>query len=305
MNQMNVSGFDLNLVRVFLAVWELRSLTAAGDRLGLTQPAISHALRRLRERFDDPLFVRTGRAMVPTDAAARLHEPLERAYGLIRQAVQDHGAFAPQATERCFRVAMSDVSEIYFLPRLTAWLEAVAPRLRMDVVPLAVDQIGAMLRVGEVDLAIGHLPEIEGECVSRHLLSDRLLCMVRAGHPVGETLDREAFAGLRHIHAGASAPGHHMVDHRLAELDMRRSIALRVGHLTVAPDIVRTTDLAVIYPGGLARSINADGAFRLLPLPFDLPSIEVKTYVHPRFAADPGIGWLLDGIAGLFRSEAD
>ena len=302
MSEKNVRGFDLNLIRVFLAIWDLRSLTAAGERLLLTQPAMSHALRRLRERFDDPLFVRAGSLMMPTDAAIQLHEPLERAFGLISHAVQEHGSFDAGATQRVFRVAMSDVSEIYFLPRLLARLEAVAPRLRVDIVPLEVDHVRGLLRVGEVDMAIGHLPAIEDGCVSHHLLTDRLVCLVRAGHPAAEgELTLERFAELQHIHAGTTAPGHQMVDQCLRELGHKRAVRVRVGHLTVAPDIVRTTDLAVIYPESLARRIN-DGGLRLLPLPFAVPPIEVKVHVDAKFAGDVGVRWLLDAVMQVFTS---
>src|ERR1700741_2956187 len=102
---------DWNLLRVFLAIWDLRSLTAAGDRLGLTQPAVSHALRRLRTLFDDPLFVRTPTGMAPTDAAAPLYPPLAQAFGIINVAVQQLTKFDPATAERVFRVSMSDMSE--------------------------------------------------------------------------------------------------------------------------------------------------------------------------------------------------
>jgi DNA-binding transcriptional LysR family regulator len=101
---------DLNLLRVFVAIWDLRSLTAAGDRLGLTQPAISHALRRLRDRFGDPLFVRVGHRMLPTDAAVQMHEPLDQAFELLNRTLQSGVVFDPRVTERTFRVAMSEVA---------------------------------------------------------------------------------------------------------------------------------------------------------------------------------------------------
>src|SRR5258708_27859066 len=103
----NNTGLDLNLLRIFLAIWDLRSLTAAGDRLGLTQPAISHALRRLRDRFDDPLFVRAANRMLPTEAAVRLHEPFHQAFAIINRAIQERAAFDPTTSPRVFLVAMS------------------------------------------------------------------------------------------------------------------------------------------------------------------------------------------------------
>jgi hypothetical protein len=123
MTKHHIGVADLNLLRVFLAIWDLRSLTAAGDRLGLTQPAVSHALRRLRNLFDDPLFLRTPGGMVPTDAAYRLHPPLAQAFAIINEAVQQTGKFDPATVQRVFRVSMSDMSEFYFLPPLVAMLD--------------------------------------------------------------------------------------------------------------------------------------------------------------------------------------
>jgi Transcriptional regulator len=114
MNKPNLGIADLNLLRVFLAIWDLRSLTAAGDRLGLTQPAVSHALRRLRNLFEDPLFVRRPTGMVPTEAAFRLYPPLAQALSIINDAVQQHAKFDPATARREFRISMSDMSEFLF-----------------------------------------------------------------------------------------------------------------------------------------------------------------------------------------------
>ena len=295
------TGLDLNLLRVFLAIWDLRSLTAAGDRLGLTQPAISHALRRLRDRFDDPLFVRAANRMLPTDAAVRLHEPLDQAFGIINRAIQERVTFDPKMTQRVFRVAMSDVSEVIHLPRLMARLVRVAPLVRLDVVPLAVDSIVGAMRAGEVDLAIGYLRNLDGECVSKALFEDKFVCMVRRGHPMGRSkLTKDNFINLRYIHAGTSAPGHQMIEQWLAETGIKRQIAVRLGHFTVAPDIVRDTDLAVIFPEGLARQLNSTKAFRLVTLPFDLPPVQIMVHTHARFASDMGINWLRDTLVMMF-----
>ena len=297
----NNSGLGLNLLRVFLAIWDLRSLTAAGDRLGLTQPAISHALRRLRDRFDDPLFVRAANRMLPTEAAVRLHEPFDQAFGIINRAIQERVAFDPRVTQRVFRVAMSDVSEVYYLPRLMARLVRVAPSVRLDVVPLAVDAVVGAMRAGEVDLAIGYLKNLEGECTSQALFDDKFVCMVRSGHPIGRSkLTKANFINLRYVHPGTSAPGHQMIEQWLAETGIKRQIAVRLGHFTVAPDIVRDTDLAVIFPESLARQLNSAKAFRLLTLPFDLPPVEITVHIHPRFASDTGIGWLRDTMVAMF-----
>ena len=122
--------FDLNLMKVFLAIWELQSVTAASERLGLTQPAVSHGLRRLREHFQDPLFTRVGHVMAPTATATELYKAFDQAMQTIGQSMQQQRQFDPATTARVFRIAMSDVSEFYFLPALLAHLETRAPRAR-------------------------------------------------------------------------------------------------------------------------------------------------------------------------------
>lgn len=297
-------GIDLNLLRVFCAIWDLRSLTAAGDRLGLTQPAISHALRRLRDRVGDPLFVRSTNRMLPTDAAIRLHEPFDRALTIIARAMQERTAFDPMTTERSFRIAMSDVAEVFALPRLMTTLARIAPNARVDVTPLQPVASVNALRSGEIDLAIGHLRDTDEGCVSRDAFNDRLVCMVRSTHPLAKgRLTRKNFGELRFFYARMTGPIHQMVEQWLIESEARPRIAGR-GHFTVAADIVRATDLAAIFPEAVARGLGRPRDFRLLSLPFDLPPIEVKVVSHSRFAADMGITWLRDVVVDVLRQTA-
>jgi len=304
MNQTNSGLTDLNLLRVFLAIWDLRSLTAAGERLGLTQPAVSHSLRRLRTLFDDPLFVRTPQTMVPTEAAIRLHGPLDEAFGIISLAMQAHGHFDPATASRVFKISMSDMSEFYFLPPLLAALESTAPKVRFEVTQLASESAGAAMRAGEIDLALGYVPGLEEGCIGDTLFSDEHVCLVRAGHPLkGKKASKQDLAGLRYVYASTNATGHRMIEQWLAELGMERDIVLRLPHFIVAPEIVRTTDLAVIFPRSIAERFNRGHAFRLLALPFDLPAIEVKIHTHVRFSSDAGIQWLRDVLMDMFAVQ--
>ncbi len=293
MSTTNPASLDLNLTRVFLAVWDARSLTDAGERLHLTQPAVSHALRRLREQFDDPLFVRVSNSMVPTEAATRLEGPVRQALAIIHRAVNEHGGFDPARSERTFRIAMSDVSEFVLLPPLLAVLARCAPGVRIESIRIDPSTVGAQLRTGEKDLAIGFLPDLGEGCVGHRLLVDTCVCLVRAGHPSANVaLDADGFARLRFVHAGIDATGHQMTDRWLEQVGIQRTIALRVGHFTIAPEIVRSTDLAVIFPRSMAERVNRANDFCLLPLPADPLTFEVKVHTHPNFASDSGIQWL-------------
>lgn len=296
---------DLNLLRVFIAIWDLRSLTAAGDRLGLTQPAISHALRRLRERFGDPLFVRVANRMLPTDAAVQLHEPLDQAFELLNRTLQSGVAFDPRVTERTFRVAMSDIAEVYILPRLMSELARVSPFVRVDIVPFFPDSVVSSMRSGEIDLAIGALSVSDKDCNSTDTLTDRYICLVRAGHPIAKSrLIRSNFAKLRFFFARTTSSVYQLAEQWLADENARPRIAVR-GHFTTAPEIVRRSDLAAIFPRLLALDLHRAKDFRLLDLPFDLPAIEVKVHSHSRFVNDAGIRWMCQTSAKLLSNSAD
>lgn len=298
MSQVN-NPLDLNLLRVFFAIWDLRSLTAAGERLGLTQPAISHALRRLRERFGDPLFVRVANRMLPTDAAVRLHEPLDQAFELLNRTLQSGVVFDPRVTERTFRVAMSDIAEVYLLPRLITELSRISPFIRVHIVPLVPESLVSSMRSGEIDLAIGAISMSDKDLASIDIVNDRYICLVRANHPIAKSrLTRSSFSKLRFFFARTRSTVYQLAEQWLADEAVRPQIAVR-GHFTTAPEIVRHSDLAAIFPRMLALDLHRVRDFRLLDLPFELPSMEVKVHSHSRFANDTGIKWMCQTSAAI------
>lgn len=302
MSQIN-NQLDLNLLRVFLAIWDLRSLTAAGDRLGLTQPAVSHALRRLRERFSDPLFVRVANRMLPTDAAVRLHEPLDQAFELLNRTLQSGVVFDPRVTERTFRVAMSDIAEVYLLPRLIDELSRISPLIRVHIVPLFPESLVSSMRSGEIDLAIGAVSVSDKDLISIDIINDRYICLVRANHPIAKSrLTRSNFSKLRFFFARTTSSVYQLAEQWLADEDARPRIAVR-GHFTTAPEIVRRSDLAAIFPRLLALDLHRAKDFRLLDLPFELPPMEVKVHSHSRFANDTGIKWMFQTSAAILKQH--
>ncbi|MGI4860727.1 MAG: LysR family transcriptional regulator [Janthinobacterium lividum] len=304
---MNMGLVDLNLLRVFLAIWENRSLTTAADQLGLTQPAVSHALRRLRLHFGDPLFTRGPTGMDPTAVATRLHVPLEEAMRAIRIATQPHGSFDPASATLTFRLSMSDMSEFYFLPALLAHTARHAPGIGFDVIPLLADGIGPALRGGQLDLALGYFPDLGNDCSGTKMFEDEHVCLVRTGHPVAARLPLgpDDMRALRYIRASKDPTGHRRVDKWLEDLGIARQVALSLPHFTVAPDIIRQTDLAMIFPRRIAQLFNRDEGFALLPLPVPLPPIEVSIHGHHRFADDAGLQWLRATVMSLFADPDD
>jgi len=306
MKQMNIGAVDLNLLKTFIVIWELRSLTAAADRLHLSQPAVSHALRRLPQMFDDPLFVLSTSAMVPTETAIRLHEPISRALGIIHEALHTHASFEPATATRTFHLVMSDMSCSHVLPVLMEELAHAAPHVSIEVAQMAMENLGAAMRNGDIDLAFGYLPGLPEDCQSQLVLYDDYVCMLRKDHPLaGQPLTMENMLQLRYVHPSTNTTGHQLAEDMLRNAGVKRDFALRMPHFTVAPQIVRSTDLALFLPRSIAERHNLDGASVLLDLPLQMPRIPVSIYTHTRFSADSGIQWLRSLLIEMFGRELE
>ncbi|MDR6599447.1 DNA-binding transcriptional LysR family regulator [Achromobacter deleyi] len=283
----------MNLMRVFLTVLHERSVTRAAQRLNLTQPAVSYALARLRERFDDPLFVRTATGMQPTPIAFALAGPIERGMNSFAEAVNLRQRFDPATSTRRFRLSMSDIGEMVFLPVLMERVHALAPRLRVEVVEIALEQLPQALKDGEVDLAIGNLAGLGRHTRHADLFSERYACMGRRGHPVlSAGLTRGQFKRLDHILVAARGSAHRLLDDVLGEAGLHRQPYLTLPHFSAAAEIVRRTDLTVTLPYRAALWFNRDNAFEIRALPIALPPLCVTVHWHPRFESDPGTMWL-------------
>ena len=298
---MNVSGLDLNLLRAFDAVLRDGSVTAAGERLGLSQPAMSNALSRLRRLLDDPLFMRTPRGMRPTPFAQRLAAPVQQALDLIRTGLSQQAGFDPKTSDRVFRLQLTDVGEIVFLPPLLARLKRDAPGVGIEVEQRRQEDVGDALAAGEIDLAVGFLPELFGGVVQRRLFRDQYVCLVRADHPaVGARLTLARFLDASHVLVSAEGSPHQIVEQTLRARGLRRRIALRVPHFMVIPMILARTDYMVIVPKGFVQAMTPLGRFKSLRLPVDIPQLDVKVHWHERFDQDPGIAWLRGVLVELY-----
>jgi len=302
MKSVNFNTFDLNLVRVFLALWELRNVTAAADRLNLTQPAVSHALKRLRDQFSDPLFTRVGKSMMPTEAARRLYVPFSTALDTLRETMISHGLFDPVNSTRVFTIAMSDISETYVLPPVLAALSTQAPDLRVRSVQLEADEIEVKLRSGQVNMAIGYIPRLtEPEFDSRFLLEDRFVCLLRRDHPwASRRLALSDLEKLEFVEVAVNATGYQMVRTLLDETGVRQNVRAQIEHFSVLPEIVRATDLVAIYPMSVASRLVQSGEFVTLELPFAVPTIDIRLHFHASFRNDPGVAWFSAFLASIF-----
>ncbi len=294
MDSKRLLRFDLNLIKVFLAIWEAGSLTLAAERLGLTQPAVSHALKRLRDEFGDPLFVRTGKSMEPTQTAIGLRAAFEQAVRLVGGTMRQARSFEPATSTREFRIAMTDTGEFVILPRLLAALQAAAPGVGVRSVRVAPDDLAAALRTGQVDVAIGYQPALaRSGCTGRRLTVDRIVCLFRAGHPLAaRPWTVEAFSRLTFLDVAPDATGYRMARQAVADRGVPYRVAAQLNHFTVLPEIIRRTDHAALFPVSVLVEVNRHGEFDHRELPFDVPPFEVNFWLHDSFANDPGLDWL-------------
>ena len=306
---MNPNRLDLNLLRVFDAILETRSVTTAASSLSLTQSAVSNQLARLRDAFDDPLFVRTSEGMVPTPRAMAIAEPVRKSLLAIRLCLEEQLGFDPATSDRTFKIFMSDVGQMIFMPRLLERITKVAPRVNIHTVQVPQPKMRDMaLESGEVDLAAGYFENFDGSFRQQLLFEESYVGMVRCGHPsIGDMLSLDTFLHTPHLVYQPTGGGHGLqgsaVDHAFAAADVPRRVAMRAAHSMGVTSIVSNTDLLVIVPSRLAAACRELADVRILALPVEIPKFQIKQHWHERFHHDPGNCWLRGLVAELFQNR--
>src|SRR5438046_4358273 len=249
---MNVRDVDLNLLRVFDAVLRERGVTPAAAGLGLTQPAVSNALSRLRGVFGDPLFVRTPKGMDATPFARELAEPVRQALALLDAALAHGPGFDPASATRAFRFYMSDLGQIEFLPPLIERVQRAAAGVRLEAVALEVEDIAGALASGTLDLAVGFLPALGPPIERRALFRDPYVCLMRADHEI-KSLTRKRFLDAAHVLVSYRG-GHRVIEEAFERAGVR--VALRVPPFTVAPMVLERRRLSLTPPGRVAPGVD-------------------------------------------------
>ncbi len=297
---MNLQSFDLNLLRVFDAIYIERSISRAASRLNLSQPAVSNALARLRERMGDPLFERTAEGMAPTPRAKTIAEPIQRALDLLREGLSVRSGFDFSRSRRSFEFAVEDYGENVILPRFLKWLNEVAPGIRIVIRPEPGIQAKEALRRGTVDLALGYF--VPGTDDFRHhcVMTDSLLTLARQDHPdISERLPLETFLKVRHVALIPRTKSMPMIDLALAKRGLQRDIAVQVPHFQSMPVIVRNTNLLGTMPKRMAV-LYADH-FGLQPCqpPVRTPDFPVYLIWHQSADDDIAHRWLREAFIDL------
>ena len=298
---MDLRAIDLNLLVVFDALAERRSVTRAAEALGLSQPATSAALARLRLLFGDPLFVKAGAQMQPTPRAAQLSGTVRQVLDTVRDEILLARAFEPKQAERLFTLLMPDIGEVNFLPRLLARLAQAAPQVRLRTRALARGAAAEALESGAVDLALGYYPDLQrAGFFQQYLLHNRHVCIVRRNHPgIGERLTLRQFLAAAHVVVRPDGR-EHVFEQFLQAHGWSRHVQLEVSHFASLLPIVTGSDLVATIPHALAEAWLAYGGIRIVATPMKVPVVEVHQFWHRRMHKDAAHAWPRAQVFELF-----
>ena len=290
---MNLYDIDLNLLVAFEALIEEGSVTAAAERIGLSQPAMSNVLARLRKLFGDPLLVRTPEGMAPTPRAQELAEPIHLALSAIQQALQPQAQFIPARSQHTFTLATTDYAELVLLPRLMERLATEAPGANLNVRPVGARVPKVELESGRVDFALGLFREVPPGVHAQTLFHERFVCLVQADHPdVRKKLSLKQFVTLQHVRLSSRGAVPGLVDEALASHGLQRRVALWVPHFLIIPIVVAQTQLIATLSERVARFFAHLLPVRVLSPPVDLPPYTLTQVWHERTHHDPAHEWL-------------
>lgn len=301
-----MSELDLNLLYVIVALDEKRSVSGAALLLHRSQPAVSAALAKLRQFFDDPLFIRSGNNMQPTPRAAALIQSARSVLGRIRADIVAAPAFHPGSSDQTVTLALSDVGEVVFLPPFLKELRRLAPNASVRSVSLPARDVASGLEAGDINLAIGYFPDLKkSNFFQQVLFSDGFASLLRSDHAVSSSkLSLKQYLQLEHAVVRAESRTEEVIERYLARKKIRRRVALTTPHFASAPMLVAQSDLIVTVPEPLARyycSVSAQ--LRVVGLPFDLPRIDLKQFWHRKFHHDERNSWLRALICRLFQDS--
>ncbi|ABA73061.1 LysR family transcriptional regulator [Pseudomonas fluorescens] len=282
---------DLNLLVILDALLTEQHVTRAAERLHLSQPAVSHALARLRDLLDDPLLVRAGSGLVPTARALELAAPLTETLAQV-QSLLAPNTFDPTSARRTFRLAMSDYGAALILPGLIRTLRAEAPGIDLQISHASREGMVEGLLNGDIDLAAGVLPELPGELRSTPLFEERYVCLLdRQSLPAGGVLDLPTYLSRPHVLLEMRGSGTPEIERTLTALRERRRVAISLPHWSVAPRFISGTDLILTVASRALNEVD-DQSLIVLPPPFEIAPFTFVSAWHKRRGGDQALNWL-------------
>lgn len=291
---------DFNLVKTFVLLYKTGSVTRTAEAMFVTQPAVSHSLRRLRRLFNDELFVRGEHGLAPTTSAQSAFPGLNQALETIEETVADIRGFDPATTTREFRLRLTDLGEMYLLPDILQTITTLAPQCTIDVQPLDFAAAAEDLRYGRADAVIC-TPDISATDLQRDpLLPSKYVGICTTSHPrVGPTPTLDEFLAERHILVDSSS-GHDLTDQALSALGHRRNVAMRIPHFAALPELVARTRCLAVAPESVADAFMRTADVRTFDLPVDTAAVTVALYTYRRTVTSPAVEWLRN-VVGRVR----
>jgi DNA-binding transcriptional LysR family regulator len=298
---MNLRDIDLNLLVIFNQLLIDRRVSTTADKLGLSQPAISNSLKRLRTLLKDELFVRTARGMEPTPYALHLIEPIGYALSTLQNALNQRDSFDPATSERTFTLGVTDIGEIYFMPTLMAMLSSEAPNIKISTLRHNTGHLSDDMAAGNVDIAIGLLPSLTTGFFQRRLFKQRYVCLFRQGHPTARNpISLAQYKSLPHVGVTSTNTGHSEVDEWMIRKGISRDIHLHVPHFVAVGHILQSSDLIATVPERFAQKCSGPFQLETSPLPFKLPEIAINLFWHAKYNREPANMWLRQRVIELF-----
>lgn len=285
--------YDLNLLPVFAVLMEERNVTRAAERLGITQPALSNALNRLREMLRDPLFIRERYGMQPTQKAEELAPVITAALASLDGVILGQQEFDPARAQQLITLAPNSYVEFVLVPALVAKLRERAPGIRLRFTPYGSDLVETGVVSGMTAMALGRISDPPDNLVVQHLTDDGLACIVRADHPeVGAKITKRQYEQLKHVNVLPPGRLRAGLFQALQRTGLKREVVVSVTNFLAVPEVVAVTDYCATLPRLICRHLVRDTRLKVLPAPVDLGTFPMEMAWHTRYRNDPAHRWL-------------
>jgi DNA-binding transcriptional LysR family regulator len=301
-----LSDIDLNQLVLFQHLMIERRVSRVAEKLGLTQPAVSNTLAKLRRQFGDELFVRTPAGMMPTPFAEQLAEPIGYALGMIHSGLNQRSRFEPASVKRSMTIGMTDIGEIVFLPALVERLRRDAPGVSLATVRTTATTLRDDMEAGKVDLAIGPLPQLKAGFFQRRLFRQRYVCLFRKGHALDrKRLSLADFKAAEHLIIVSAGTGHGKVDDLIRRAGIERHVRLTIPHFVSVGPLLRRTDMVATVTERLAESLAEPFDLTFRPHPVELPAVAINVFWHAKVHRSPAHQWLRGVVFDLFGAATE
>src|SRR5579859_2969983 len=294
--------YDLNLLPVFVTLMEERNVTRAAERLGITQPALSNALSRLRTMLKDPLFIRERYGIQPTQTALELAPSIAEALAKLDDAVLGQQEFDPAQADRVMTIAPNSYVEFVLMPAIVARLGEIAPGIRLRFTPYGNDLVETGVMSGTTAMVLGRVTDPPDNLVVQHVMDEGLACVVRADHPeIGDSISREQYERMKHVNVLPPGRMRAGLFQALQQHGVKREVAVSVTHFLAVPEMIAVTDYCTTLPKLICRRLANDPRVKVLPPPVDLGTFPVEMAWHVRYRNDPAHRWLRGLVSDIAK----